>query len=44
VVGGSIRAIDDDLQPVEAEVLRERILGELHVAPASIVDAPRASD
>jgi len=39
VVGGAVRAVDDDLHAVERELLRERVLQELDVAPDRVVDA-----
>ena len=44
VVSGAVGAIDDDLEPVEAQMFRKGGLGELDVAPAGIVDAPGAAD
>ena len=44
VIGGAIGAIDDDLEPVEPQMLGKRGLGELDVAAARVVDPPRAPD
>src|SRR5205807_1806953 len=43
VVGRAMRAVDDDLHAFQVELGREGRLAELDVAPAGIVDAPRAS-
>ena len=44
LVAGAVRAIDHDPDAVEADVLRQRALGELHIALACAVDAGRAAD
>ncbi len=43
-VGGAIGAVDDDLAARRAGRARKGGLGIFHVAPAPIVDAPRAAD
>ena len=44
LIGRAIGAIDDDLEPVEPQMLGKGRLGEVDVAPARVVDAPGAAD
>src|SRR6476469_358217 len=44
VVGGAVGAIDDHLEAVEAQMLRESGLGEVDVATAGVVDAAGTTD
>ena len=44
LVAGAVGAIDDDAQAVEAQVLRQRALGELDVALLRALDARGAAD
>ena len=44
MISRAVGAIDNDLQPVQAQVLRERVLGELDVPAARIVDPASTAD
>ena len=44
LIGRAIGAIDDDLEPVEAQVLGEGRLGEVDIAAAGVVDPLGAAD
>src|SRR5260370_36406719 len=44
LVGGAVRAIDDDAQPVEPQPLRKALLDEFDIAPASIVEPLGAAE
>ena len=44
LIGGAIGAIDDDLQPVQPQVIGKGRFGEMDIAAARILDPPRAAD
>ena len=44
MIGGAVCAIDDHLEAVEPKMLGKRILGELDIAAARIVDPPSPAD
>ena len=44
LIGGAVRAIDHDLEPVEPQMLGKGRLGGMDVAAARILDPPRAAD
>ena len=44
MIGGAIGAIDDDLEPVEPQMIGEGRLGEMDVAAARVVDPLGAAD
>ena len=44
VIGGAVGAVDDDLDAVEGQLLREGVFQELDVAPDRVVDALRLAD
>src|SRR5262249_19040261 len=44
VVGRAVRAIHDDLEPFQIELVRERALAELDVASGSVGDAERLAE
>ena len=43
-IGGAVGAVDDDAQTVQAQMLRERALGEFDVARLGVVDALGAAE
>jgi hypothetical protein len=44
LISSAVRAVDDDLDAVEGELLGEGVLEELHVAPARVLDAHGLAD
>ena len=43
-VGGAVRAIDDDLQPIQPQAAREGRLGRLDIAAGGVLEPGRAAE